>query len=146
MDTHTHTHTHTHTNTHSVADADEDSCTQSAERSQLTACEKKIFEEDMLPVAMEHSHTYTWCSVNPKETRATAHLWTQRRTLDENALTQSIPVALKTGEGAAATFKSIAATIIALVLCAYALSCMYWRGESTFQEQYCFSGYSHRTV
>lgn len=47
--------THTHINTDADAPMQRLRYTQSAERSQHTVCEKKIFEEDMLPVAMEHS-------------------------------------------------------------------------------------------
>lgn len=62
-------------------------CTQSAQRSQCTACEKEIFEEDMLPVAKEHSwkKTYTHTPTHDalsilKKLEQRAHTHTHART------------------------------------------------------------------
>lgn len=107
--------------------------TQWAVRSGLTVTEKKIFEEDMLPVAMEHSERKTYTQrrtpthdalsilkkMDQSHTREDKHTYTcmyiRTRSINHCPITES--------NEAAASFKSITASVIALGLCVCVCVC-----------------------
>lgn len=115
MDTHAHTHIDTDAPMQRLA------CTQSAERSRHTVCVRKRYLKRICCLLLwstprgKHTHakthTYTWCSINLKETGAFAWLWTQTH--------NPCPIKKKRERERKQQllFKSIPASIIALGLC-----------------------------
>lgn len=129
--------------------------------------EKKIFEEDMLPVAMEHSERKTYTQrrtpthdalsilkkMDQSHTREDKHTYTcmyiRTRSINHCPITES--------NEAAASFKSITASVIALGLCvcvcvsafvsfpSYVLSIFRKEKGAILQEQHCSSICSFRT-